>query len=385
MNLKTTSLLLALFTVFCFVACGEKDSDETESLKREALNQYAKIVLASYEDSYTSAEILKQKIDAFLNSPTDAGFQECKEAWLACRIPYNQTDAFRFYGGPIDDADGPEGFLNAWPVDESFIDYVQGNSNAGIINNPMLQPVISKQVLISLNELFSESSIFTGYHAIELLLWGQDLNANSPGARPYTDYVTDGTGTASYQDRRGQYLRVCADLLLENLAQVRNEWNPGADYPIEFLTNNPVKKSLGLVFTGITEFTDAELAGERMFVAIDTKDQEHEHSCFSDDTTNDLKMNLLGVKNVYFGTYTKVDGSILAGRSFSEIAELLDPVKADATRAAFLDAEAKVNAIPAPFDQTILNNPASVQAAIDALRILAESLEEVGIAIGAEF
>lgn len=383
--MKNKFTLLLLTCIIPLVSCDKNKEDNIEQLKKEALTQYAKIVLASYDDSYNTAVILKQAIDAFLAVPSEAGFQACKVAWLAARVPYNQTDAFRFYGGPIDDADGPEGFLNAWPVDESFIDYVQGNPNAGIINNPGAQPVISKQLLIGLNELFSEASIFTGYHAIEFLLWGQDLSNSGPGTRPYTDYITGSGGTAANQDRRGKYLQVATELLLENLNQVRQEWQPDAAYPQEFLNSNPIKESIGLVFLGLKEFTRNELAGERMFVAIDTKDQEHEHSCFSDDTTNDLRNNLKGVKNVYFGNYKKVDGSTLSGRSFSDLAETIDRSKADATRAAFADAEAKVNAIPAPFDQTIVNNAASVTIAIDALRTLSDRLVEVGIAVGAEF
>ena len=385
MKNKTTILLLFLITACLIIACDKNKDSDIESLKKDALTQYAKIVLASYDDSYNTALSFKQTVDAFLASPTAAGFQACKDAWLAARVPYNQTDAYRFYAGPIDDADGPEGFLNAWPVDEAFIDYVQGNPNAGIINNPGAQPVISKQLLIGLNELFSEASIFTGYHAIEFLLWGQDLNTGGPGTRPYTDFVTGSGGTAANQGRRGQYLQVATELLLDNLNQIRQEWQPDAAYPQEFLNSNPIKESMGLVFLGLKEFTKNELAGERMFVAIDTKDQEHEHSCFSDDTTNDLRMNLQGVKNVYFGSYKKVDGTTLSGQSFSDLAERIDRNKADAARAAFADAEAKVNAIPAPFDQTIVNNSASVTAAIDALRTLSDRLVEVGIVIGAEF
>jgi len=386
MNKKFTTLLLALFTTSIFLACGDSDDNSVEPLKKEALEQYANLVLANYDDSYNTALTLKQAIDAFLAAPTDAGFQACKTAWLNARNPYGQTEAFRFYGGPIDDADGPEGMINAWPMDENFIDYVQGQPNAGIINNPAAQPVINKQVLVGLNEVLSETAIFTGWHALEFLLWGQDLSTNGPGARPYTDYIVGAGGTAANQDRRGQYLQVAVDLLLEHLAQVRDEWKSGGAYRQEFLNEKTNGEAMGLIFSGLKEFTKTEIAGERMFVALDTKDQEHEHSCFSDNTIADLKTNLLGVKNVYFGVYKYTTiGTEVTGRSFSEIAEQLDPTKADAVRAAFEDAESKMNAIPGPFDQAILNNDAEINAAITALEILGDRLAEAGKAIGAEF
>jgi len=385
MKNKNSTLLLLLLVSTCFITCRDDSDSDAESLKKEALEQYANLVLANYDDSYNSTITLQQTIDAFLANPTDAGFQVCKTTWLDARNPYGQTEAFRFSSGPIDDADGPEGLINAWPMDENSIDYVQGQPNAGLINNPVAQPVISKQVLVGLNEILSETSIFTGWHAIEFLLWGQDLSTTGPGERPYTDYVVGAGGTAANQVRRGQYLQVVTELLLEHIAQVRDEWKPNGVYRNEFLNDKTSGEAMGLIFFGLKEFTKTELSGERMFVAIDVQDQEHEHSCFSDNTLNDLKMNLIGIKNVYFGIYAKVDGSSVSGRSFSEIVEKIDRTKADAVRTAFADAEAKTNAIPAPFDQSILNDTASISIGIDALKVLGNRLEAAGKAIGAEF
>jgi putative iron-regulated protein len=385
MKLTKQVIGLCLFVSTLFLACDKNKDLNYESLRKEALTQYAELVLANYDDSYQTASVMKQAIDAFVANPTEAGFQACKTEWLKARDVYGQTEAFRFYGGPIDNANGPEGLMNAWPMDENFIDYVQGQPNAGLINNPASQPVISKQLLVNLNEILSETSIFTGWHAIEFLLWGQDLSTSGPGERPYTDYITGAGGTAANQTRRIQYLQVVTELLLDHIAQVRDEWKTTGAYRQSFLNEKTSGESMGLIFFGLKEFTKTELSGERMFVAIDIKDQEHEHSCFSDNTLNDFKMNLLGIKNVYFGIYKKSDGSAVSGPSFSVLAEKLDRAKADAVRASLADAEAKINAIPAPFDQTILNDPASVSATIDALKLLGDHLEAAGIAIGAEF
>lgn len=385
MKNKFTTLLLALFASTCFLACGEDTDDGGAQLRKEALEQYANLVLANYEDSYQTALTLKQAVDAFLAAPTDAGFQACKTAWLAARNPYGQTEAFRFYAGPIDDADGPEGLMNAWPMDENFIDYVQGQPNAGLINNPAAQPVIDKATLVFLNEILSETSIFTGWHAIEFLLWGQDLSATGPGARPFTDYIVGAGGTALNQERRGQYLRVVTDLVVEHIAQVRDEWKTNGAYRQEFLNTKTNGEAMGLIFFGLREFSKTEIAGERMFVAIDTKDQEHEHSCFADNTLADLKMNILGIKNVYLGIYTNSDGSSVSGRSFKEIAENTDKLKAAAVLAAFTEVEAKIDAIPSPFDQALVNDIPTIESAIVAIKALGDRLEEVGKVIGAEF
>ena len=44
-----------------------------------------------------------------------------RAAWVAARIPYMQTEAFRFGNKIVDDW---EGKVNSWPLDEGLIDYV---------------------------------------------------------------------------------------------------------------------------------------------------------------------------------------------------------------------------------------------------------------------
>jgi putative iron-regulated protein len=141
-----------------------------------------------------------------------------KQAWLDSRDPYLQTEVYRVYDGPIDTPDdGPEGLLNAWPLDEQYIDYVVGDDDAGIING---DDTIDAATLEGLNEVGGEKNVATGYHAVEFLLWGQDLSETGPGERSYTDYVRDGSGTAANQDRRGTYLNVVGTMLVEHLSGV---------------------------------------------------------------------------------------------------------------------------------------------------------------------
>ena len=85
----------------------------------------------AYEASLDSATELDAAIDAFLADPTEETLEAAKQAWLAARDDYGLTEAFRFYGGPIDnETDGPEGLINAWPLDEVYIDYVEGDPAA---------------------------------------------------------------------------------------------------------------------------------------------------------------------------------------------------------------------------------------------------------------
>lgn len=369
-------LLRNVFIIATIVLLSCENKSVTDEEFATAAENYADIVLANYQDAYNQTIKLKELIDAFVASPTEEGFMACKEQWLKARIPYGQTEAFRFYGGPIDDEDGPEGLINAWPMDENYIDYVKGDESAGLINNLEEYPEITKALLVKLNESFSEESIFTGYHAIEFLLWGQDFHENSAGKRAYTDYIVN--GSAPNPERRGLYLKLIADLLLDHLSAVKNEWEKDGAYRATFLSY-PKNEIITKIFTSLGEFSKGELSGERMFVAVDSKDQENEHSCFSDNTIADIINNFQGIVNVYTGEYTKVDGSKVSGTSYAALATKVNLEKAKAVDEAIGATYQAISAIPGPFDQAIVRNEDEVLKAVAALEDLSDAFADVSV------
>jgi putative iron-regulated protein len=376
LQLCTTSLL-----ALCAVACG--DDDEGTSLPANtaaAIENYANIVHASYEDSLEAAQALDVAIDSFIAAPSAQGLTAAQVAWRASREPYLQTEVYRFYDGPIDNPDdGPEGLLNAWPLDENYIDYVVGGEDEGMINDPSM--TIDADSILEANEGIDEKSISTGYHAIEFLLWGQDVSDTGPGARPFTDYVTGNGGTAENQQRRGQYLAAVSDLLVENLQSLVDAWAPNVsnNYRAEFLALDPAD-ALGRLMSGMIILSGFETGTERLQAALDAKDQEEEHSCFSDNTHRDMVQDINGVRNVWQGVYERTDDTLVQGPSVRDVIAAGD--SAVATRlSAQIDTslEAALDLEP-PFDQEIAAGNtagnARVQAVIDALYLQRDQLEE---------
>jgi putative iron-regulated protein len=336
---------------------------------RAAAATYADLVHATYADVVTKAEALDAALDAFVASPTDASLQAAKQAWLDGRVLYGPTEVYRFYDGPIDDPeDGPEGQINSWPLDEAYLDYVEGDPSAGIVNDTEGVPEITTDVLVAANTQGGEENISTGWHAIEFLLWGQDLSDTGPGARPVSDYTT-----SPVAERRGTALDLLGDLLVEDLASVRDAWadEPGT-YRETFLEDP--HQAVSDILRGMGALSSAELAGERISVALDTKDQEDEHSCFSDNTTVDIAGNAAGIRMAYTADYPGVDGT-----SLSDVVAEVEP-ELDAQLRAALDANvAAAQALPAPFDQLILGDdtaPGRVQ-----LASLVQGLQDQGRAI----
>jgi len=394
MNFLRFPLFLVGCLALCLVSCDDDDDDATPSdskttSKQEVKEAYANLVFANYEDSYNEAVKLQTAVNAFLAAPSEASLQAAKDAWLAAREPYGQTEAFRFAGGPIDDEDGPEGALNAWPLDESYIDYTDNNGTVlqgGIINDVSSYPTLTKELLASLNEQGGEENVSIGYHAIEFLLWGQDLgnpSVKKAGERPYTDFVVDG-GTAQNQDRRREYLKIVTDLLLEDLNSVKQEWNPSSGaYRAKFLASDD-DQALTEMLTGIGVLAKSELAGERIFTAYDNKDQEDEHSCFSDNTHRDTRLNAIGVQNVYLGTYTRVDGSKVSGKSLHDLLSEVDATLASDVNSQLQAATSAVDATAIPFDFAISDDSTrpNILTAVQELRTLGDKFAEAGQKLG---
>lgn len=340
---------------------------------------YAALVHANYEDALAAARAMQQRIGAFVKSPSADGLEAARKSWLAAREVYGQTEAFRFYGGPIDDDNGPEGRINAWPMDESFVESQDGRK--GLIADR--QFAITKKNLAAQNERGGEENIATGWHAIEFLLWGPDTSDTGPGNRGFEDYVDGKHPNAA---RRRQYLTAVTELLVDDLSFLVRAWAPGAkNYRASFEKGG--RESVRRILVGLGSLSRGELAGERLEVALSTQDQEDEHSCFSDNTHRDAVTNALGIRNVWLGEYKRLDGSVLQGASLRELVASRDAALAERTTKQIAASVEAAEAIQAPFDQEILGGrdapgPQRIQKTIASLTAQSKDLVAAAAAIG---
>lgn len=381
---RTALLLLGLIGLSLYSCKKDDDSDPYADLKQSIKENYANMAYQEYKDTYDAAVTLRTAINTFVVTPNQTNLDAARQAWRDAREYYAQTEAFRFSNGPIDDADGPEGLLNAWPLDEGYIDYVTGNATTGIINDTTI--TIDAATLETLNEQGGETNIAVGYHAIEFLLWGQDdpnTALETPGNRPYTDYVTDGSGTAAHQDRRGAYLQLLADLLVDNLESMVDEWDAAgaSNYRVTFLAMDN-DEALSNILTGLGVLSKGELAGERIFVAYDNQDQEDEQSCFSDNTHRDIIQDAVGVRNVYTGTY--VGTVTVSGASLSELVEAVDPTLNQELLTMMNNSVTNTEAIYAPFDHalTMSSERPQILTTVQGLQAQGDKIVEVATALG---
>ena len=432
------ALALAISTSFLLTACNDNEqatapeaaapaapvaetapasAPETTGVAPAAIvNHYADLALATYEDALATAKTLDAATDALIANPTEETLAAARTAWLQSRVPYQQSEVFRFSNSVVDDW---EGQLNAWPLDEGLIDYVNaedyqhalGNegANANIIASKELNvggetldlTNITPELLASLNEVGgSEANVATGYHAIEFLLWGQDLNGFEAGAgnRKATDYAVGDACTNGNCDRRAAYLDAVTDLLVSDLNWMVGQWKADVDgnYRAELTALEPTAVYQKMLF-GMGSLSLGELAGERMKVALEANSYEDEHDCFSDNTHNSHYYNALGIQNVYTGNYKRVDGTELSGASLADLVGQIDPElnqklvgQLDASVAALghMKSTAEASENPVTFDMMIApENTQGAEIINNAIATLVEqtgSIEQVAAVVGVE-
>ncbi|KAB0303925.1 peptidase [Vibrio fortis] len=356
----------------------------------QVVEHYADIAHAVFADSVITAKALNSSIDTFLASPSASNFEQVKQAWLESRVPYQQSEVFRFGNAVVDDW---EGQLNAWPLDEGLIDYVSTNyqyelgnegASANIIANETFQigqtkvdaSNITPELIADLNEIGgSEANVASGYHAIEFLLWGQDLNGTNAGAgaRAYTDFVVGAECTNGNCERRGAYLKAAAELLVQDLEWMEKQWSADekGNYRQELLAESSDNGLRKMLF-GMGSLSLGELAGERMKVALEANSTEDEHDCFSDNTHNSHYYNEQGIYNVYTGLYKRENGTLLSGPSIYDLVEQKDKQAAKEIQKQFDLARAQVGQLVSSaeknneyFDQLIAADNAAGNALVN--------------------
>ncbi|PJI84445.1 putative iron-regulated protein [Yoonia maricola] len=322
--LASTALCLALATPALAVE------------RSDVLDNYADMAAAQYTDSLTAGQALQTAVNALVETPSAASLQAAKDAWLAARVPYQQTEVFRFGNAIVDDW---EGKVNAWPLDEGLIDYVDASyggptdenaaaalnviANASFtlggetVDASIITPALLEETLQEADGV--EANVATGYHAIEFLLWGQDLNGHDAGAgnRPWTDYAAGDACTGGNCDRRGEYLVAATDLLVSDLEWMAAQWADGGVARAELTSD--ADAGISAILAGMGSLSYGETAGERMRLGVMLNDPEEEHSCFADNTHNDHFYNGVGIQSVYLGSYTGIDGTITSGPSLSDL------------------------------------------------------------------
>ncbi len=361
---------MSKFGIVALLICGlglcgfEKTFASSQKLTaaqiRPIAESYRTLVQKAYSETLETNQQLHAEAEKFTATSSEEQLLKVREAWKKARLAYSRTEAFRFYGGPIDQAEtGLEPLMNAWPIDESYLDGVVGRPDSGLIQNPKDYPVLDAKTLIAANEKDGERNVSTGYHAVEFLLWGQDLSPDKPGQRKATEF------TGPVGKRRGQMLTALTGLLVSQSQALTAAWDLNAPYVRSFLSEKP-DEIMRRILVALTSLSADEMAGERMAVALEKNDPENEQDCFSDFSLEDMKANESGIMNVF--NQTGLMG--LFQKTNAKAATVL--------KNRMQAAKKKIASIPAPFDKILLNPKSKDRAKVQmAIRSLQEQARDI--------
>ncbi len=396
-NLKAIAFGLGL------VLAGGVTAPAQAAQAGDVVKAYADIAHAMYEDSLITAKTLRSTVASLIAKPTRVNLIRARAAWLAARVPYQQTEGYRFGNALVDDW---EGKVNAWPLDEGLIDYVAASYGDASDDNPyftanviankslklggrmvdvsVITPALLAETLHEIDEV--EANVATGYHAVEFLLWGQDLNGTGQGAgnRPHTDFDPRAC-TGGNCERRAQYLRAVTDLLISDLKDIVAAWAPGGEARTAATVAGIVK--------GLGSLSYGELAGERTKLGLMLHDPEEEHDCFADNTHNSHYYNQVGMVAIYQGRYARIDGSLVEGPGLKDLVMAKAPDVANKVERAMAQTTARMQIMKDLADQRVMSYDQMLgegntvgnnilQDVVDGLVVQAKALEMAMVPLG---
>src|SRR5262249_39069274 len=127
-------------------------------------------------------------------------------------------------------------------------------------------------------------------------------------------------------DRRAAYLTVATELLVSDLKEMEADWQPDGPARKQLLAGGthqgPTK-----ILSGPGSPSSGQLAGGRMKLGLMLHDPEEEHDCFSDNTHNSHYYDEVGMMNIYYGRYTRLDGTKVGGAGIADYAKAKAPVE----------------------------------------------------------
>jgi putative iron-regulated protein len=336
--------------------------------------RYVVVAHESYQMADDAAHELEDAAAALIDDPTEATLAAARGAWLKARAAFMTTEVFRFYGGPIDGPGRAISRVDPWPINEGFVDAVNGHPDGGLIGNPKI--AITRQTLRQPPATQSAADAATGFHVIEFLLWGQDRNPGSHHLRHAGDFQPGGQNHA---DRRRMYLTTATKLMVEDIDQLAFAWAPqkqGA-YAQQFLALDP-REALGRMLAGIAILADQEIAQQRLLAALDDRTRASPLARYSLHTNDDLTSDLDGIRMVWTG-----DDRLSFGAGLDGLLQALDPELAQLMEKRLAAAQTALRLVEKPFERAISATPGSatwvrVEQAAAAFHALALTVQEVG-------
>lgn len=325
---------------------GGGGGTNNDVLIRSIIDNYVdNVVICTYELLFERSQELEDAIAALQANPTDENLEAAREAWVAVRRPWEQSEAWLF--GPVD-TKGHDPALDTWPVDQTQLQ--------GVLDGPNdLTPQFIRSVDPALK----------GFHTAEFLLF--DFEADELGDREF-EYLISVVGD----------IRITAEELFTDWTE-----GDGDQFPEPFgelmKSAGPGNGSFPSLVTALQQIIEgqriilAEVGEGKIADPFDTGDVTSVESPFSFNSLIDFSNNIQGVLNVFLGDQNEL-GKF--GDGLVDLLDIEDPVLSNRLENEINAAIDAILAIPAPFRDAINDPDAAdeIEAAIEAVLTIEATL-----------
>ncbi len=337
-------LFTAVIAASLICGCSSDSSSQGPDPRLQLLESWWADFLSPELDALTDANgALEAAAKAHCETPTDTSLAELKEAWETSQRHLKRQEVFAF--GPY--TEEPERFraeLDFWPVRPDSIEEILAGEND-----------------VSAENVAGFGGPGKGLPAAEYLIWNE-VSVDS-------------------DERRCAYLQGISGAATTASMGLKTAWDPEQDGHYGLLLNPSSEHEYETIILSVSAvvnrlwFTIENIRLERLGEPLGTTSggsaqPEIVESRFSNASILAVQANLAGVEELYFG---KDDSVGLAQFVGSTAPELNEDVRRE------LDAsKAALDAIQPNLADAVVNDPATVQAAMDQLLKL-QTLIEVDV------
>ncbi len=281
------SLKLILWIVIAALMSCKKGSFEEDS--------HYSIQLSKIRNAYLTSrsEIFKRnhaKVVAYYNAASNfygvtsqTNFVTAKSSYFDLRSSYLLLGPYLYGNGQFTlPGEAVYSRIESYPINPEYVDYVNANPSAGIINDAVNYPFITESTVKSWDNVTGTNNRSCGMHVLEFLLYGEDLSNGAPGNRMVSDY--------DFLRRRQYFLFASMALRNDFLGLLDQE-----DLKNEFMKAEPTAV-FDCMMTGLLKYIKTDLADNCIKRPLDAQSEQYEMSRFSDFTLNELFVKVEAIR-----------------------------------------------------------------------------------------
>jgi putative iron-regulated protein len=286
------------------------------SAKEIALD-YVGQIGADLNQAGIEIEKLQSSIHTLIDDTSDESLNSSKQAWLNTHSTYELTTLHRYFATQLLDEQNSLALMqlqyqiNHWPIIPGYIDYVDGYPDSGIVHD--INVNLDSDSLREQHGSFDVSEVSLGFHVIEFLLWGYDIDSV---ARPAADFyavlelspeeMVQGYSLEQLSNnRRRLFLTVVVDTLVEDFQTLQSLWLTETPSIRQHIESISATELVVILADSMSAMLTEELLLRSLYPMLNGDFVESIQSPYSRSTQNAVSSQLSGLERLLLERQTE--------------------------------------------------------------------------------